>query len=131
MPGIRPALSCGTLQAGLRLENNFQPELGVERFSRSYSRRPVVISDGVGYKPETVARGIRGWSEVLAVEDVEELGAELDFYPLSNISRLEHGKIHIFKARTKELIAPGCSREGSDWTIRERVWIDPALLLVH
>ncbi len=106
----------------MRLENNLRSNLQVEGLARTESWRAIEVADGVA--DETVAAHGAGSSrEVLAIEDIEHLGTQLNFHALRHRDVLDYGKIIVAEARAiegipvnvanKPSVGSGCGGSGA------------------
>lgn len=128
--GFEGVPACLNKQAGFISEDDLCSKLRVKWFTGTNSRSPVIITDCVRDYTEARTDCVGRRSEVLSVEEIERLNANLNFDPFADAPRFENGEINIFKSRTKELISPGGACECSRRPIRECVWVDPRYLLV-
>ena len=112
------------------LEDDLCSKLRVERFTRANSRSSVVIADCVRDYAEAGTDRVGRRSEVLSVEEIECLDANLYLDSFADVPRFEYRKIDIFKPRTKELVPPGSASKGSRRAIGKSVRVDPSYLLV-
>ena len=98
-----------------RLEDYFEAELSVEGFASAYARGSVIVADGVGEGEvaANVYKAASGRCEIIAVEEVEHLGAELNVNPLFDLRVFEDGEIDVRVARA--VVSVAASRTKGTW----------------
>ena len=104
-------------------EEEFGDELGVEGFAGADAGGSVPVADGV-VECGGAADGGGGWGVVDAVEDVEELGAELEGEALGEAGVFEDGEVDVAVAGGVERVAAH-GAEGAEWGVGEGGEVDP------
>ena len=105
------------------LEDDFATELCVEGLAGADAGSAVVVADGVKELRASADRSRRR-SEVVAIEEVEELGAKLNGDALGDLGVLEDREINIAETGSVEGITTGCAK-GADGGVSEGRKIDP------
>jgi hypothetical protein len=120
-----PTFSGGAFcREGLKLEKHFEGELRIEGFASAYAGGSVVVADGV-VESEVAADGdiaAAGRCEVISVEEVEHLCAELNGDTFFDLRVFEDREIDVRVARTVVSIASRCTK-GALSRIDKGSWI--------
>ena len=98
--------------------------MDVEGFTGANAGRAVIVASGVAALSEAAAESATGRSQVDAVEEIEEFGAELRVKSFGDGNVFKDGEINIAKSSSDQGIARyGGKRTGCG--VGESGWIDP------